>query len=225
MINPGGASLDVVDGLARVGVRCLSVDCERTAVGIESVTTLVRCAHSHGMAAVLRCESMQPELLVPCLDRGIDGIIVPHVQTVAELKAIREVVDHVTRGVPERVYTVAQIESKAAVSNAAALAAVDAVDGFLNGPNDLSRSLGVRGDTRGPELKAAIGTVIEALQARLRGWGIPATAEIASGFGARGARLLYRHAGTDLECRLAADGRRRSRHPRGMTTDPHQETP
>lgn len=191
MINPGGASLDVVDALARAGARCLFIDCERTAVGIDSVTALVRCAHSHGMAVVLRCESKQPELLVRYLDRGIDGIVVPHVDTVPELVAIREVVDYVTRGAPERFFTVAQIESTAAVSNVAALAAADAVDGFLIGPNDLSHSMGFRGDTRRPELKAALDAVIHALQARQRWWGIPATAETTSDYQARGARLLY----------------------------------
>lgn len=75
MVNPGGASIDVVDMLARVGVRCVFVHCERTAVHIESVTAMVRCASSHGMATVVRSGSMQPEILVRYLDRGIDGIV------------------------------------------------------------------------------------------------------------------------------------------------------
>lgn len=191
MINPGGASIAVIDGLARVGARCIFIDCERTAVGIESVTALTRCAHSHDMAVVLRSESKQPELLVRYLDRGIDGIVVPHVDTAAEVLAIHDVVDYVTRGVPERIYTVAQIESAAAVAGVVALAAVDAVDAFLIGPNDLSHSMGFRGDTRRPELQVAVDRVIDALQARQRHWGIPATAESAGDYGARGAKLLY----------------------------------
>lgn len=191
MVNPGGASIDAVDALARVGARCLFIDCERTAVGIESVTALTRCAHSHGMAVMLRCESMQPEVMVRYLDRGIDGIVVPHVETVEQIRAIRDVVDYVTRGLPDAVYAVAQIESAAAVSNVAALAAADAVDGFLIGPNDLSHSMGLRGDTRGPEQKAAIDGVVDVLQARRRIWGIPSTAATAAEWRTRGARLLY----------------------------------
>ena len=163
----------------------------RTAVGIESVTALTRCAHSHGMAAVLRCESKQTETLVRYLDRGIDGIVVPHVDTVVELQAIRDVVDYVTGGMPERIYTVAQIESAAAVANVDALAADDAVDAFLIGPNDLSHSMGWRGDTRRPELQSAIDGVIDRLQARGRHWGIPASAGSAGALRGRGARLLY----------------------------------
>lgn len=191
MVNPGGASIDAVDALARVGARCLFIDCERTAVGIESVGALTRSAHSHGMAAVLRSESMQPEVLVRYLDRGIDGIVVPHVETVEQIRAIRGVVDYVTKGVPDAIYTVAQIESAAAVSNVVALAAEEAVDGFLIGPNDLSHSMGFLGETSGLELKAAVDGVVDVLQARCRVWGIPSTAATAAEWRTRGARLLY----------------------------------
>jgi 4-hydroxy-2-oxoheptanedioate aldolase len=190
-VNPGGASLDVVDALARAGARCLFIDCERTAVHIESVTALVRCAHSHGLAAILRSESAQPEILVRYLDRGIDGIVVPHTETVAELEAIGEVVRYVTRGQRERVFAIAQIESQPAVANVAALAACRSVDGFLIGPNDLSHSLGFAGDTTRPELAAAIDGVVAALQQQGRAWGLPAQADTAAAWTQRGAKFLY----------------------------------
>ena len=191
MLNPGGASLDAVDMLARAGARCLFIDCERTAVGIESVTALTRCAHSHGMATLLRSESKQPEVLVRYLDRGVDGLVVPHVETVAQLQAIRGVVDYVTRGRPETVFTVAQIESHAAVEAADALAAQHAVDAFLVGPNDLSHSLGLLGDTQHADLLSAVDGVVDTLQRHGRIWGIPATASSAARWAGRGARLLY----------------------------------
>lgn len=77
-VNPGGASLEVVDGLARAGAACLFIDCERTAIG--------------------------------------------------------DMVDYATQGQLERVFAIAQIESKAAVDNAAALAGSTSVNGFLIGP-------------------------------------------------------------------------------------------
>ena len=190
-VNAGGASLDVVDLLARAGARCLFIDCERTAVHIESVTALVRCAHSHGMAAILRSESAQPEILVRYLDRGIDGIVVPHTETVAELDAIGEVVRYVTRGQRERVFALAQIESAPAVAQVAALAACRSVDGFLIGPNDLSHSLGFAGDTTRPELAAAVDSVVAALQQQGRAWGLPAQADTAAHWSQRGAQFLY----------------------------------
>src|SRR5512132_3980786 len=82
MANPGGAAPDVVDMLGRLGAKCLFIDCERTAVGIESVGPLARIAQRHGMAAIVRAESARPEVLVRYLDRDIDGLVVPHVESV-----------------------------------------------------------------------------------------------------------------------------------------------
>lgn len=190
-VNPGGASLEVVDGLARAGAACLFIDCERTAVNIESVTALTRCGHSHGMAVLLRSESMQPEILVRYLDRGIDGIVVPHTETVEQLQAIGDVVIYATRGRPEKVFAIAQIESKAAVDNVAALAASTSVNGFLIGPNDLSHSMGFAGDTQRPEVAAAIDGVVAALQEQGRAWGLPAAADTGRCWAERGAQFLY----------------------------------
>lgn len=190
MVNPGGASIDVIDMLARVGVKVLFIDCERSAVNIESVSAMTRCAHSHGIAALLRTESMQPEILVRYLDRGIDGIVVPHVETAAQLQAIEDTVMYVTKGDRAKVFTVAQIESHAAVANIAALAAGPA-DGFLIGPNDLSHSMGFAGDLSRPELAQAIDGVTAVLQAQGKIWGIPAMPGSAREMTHRGARLLY----------------------------------
>ena len=99
------------------------------------------------MAALVRTESMQPEILVRYLDRGIDGIVVPHVETVAQLKSIGEVVAYVTKGMAMQPFSIAQIESQAAVKNVAALAADKRIDGILIGPNDLAHSMGFAGDT------------------------------------------------------------------------------
>lgn len=190
MVNPGGAAIDVIDMLARVGAKILFIDCERSAVNIESVSAMTRCAHSHHMVALLRTESMQPEILVRYLDRGIDGIVVPHVETVAQLQAIEDTVMYVTRGKRDSVFTIAQIESHAAVANIAALVA-GPTDGFLIGPNDLSHSMGHAGDLSRPELAHAIDGVIATLEAHGKIWGIPATPSSARELTHRGARLLY----------------------------------
>jgi 4-hydroxy-2-oxoheptanedioate aldolase len=191
MINPGGASVEVVDMLGKLGARCLFIDCERTAVNVESVTALARCAQSRGMAALVRTESMQPEIMVRYLDRGIDGIVVPHVDTVKDLETVAQVIAYVTRGRSSQVFSIAQVESSAAVANIEALAADASIDAFLIGPNDLAHSMGFNGDTAQPDVIAAIDSVVSVLQKKGRTWGIPATHETAQHSARRGARLLY----------------------------------
>jgi 4-hydroxy-2-oxoheptanedioate aldolase len=191
MVNPGGASIDMVDMLGNLGARCLFIDCERTAVNVESVTALARCAQSRGMAALVRTESMQTEIMVRYLDRGIDGIVAPHVETVKDLETIAQVVSYATRGRSSQVFSIAQIESRAAVENIDALAASGGVDAFLIGPNDLAHSMGFNGDVARPEVVRAIDGVVSALQREGRMWGIPASPETAQQMFRRGARLLY----------------------------------
>jgi 4-hydroxy-2-oxoheptanedioate aldolase len=191
MVNPGGASIDAIEMLARIGVKCVFIDCERTAVDLESVTALARCAQSHGMAAMVRSESMRTEILVRYLDRGIDGIVVPHVETAAQARAIADAVRYATHGEPEKVFLIAQIESDKAVENASMLAACQDIDGFLIGPQDLAHSLGFFGDVAHHEVALAIGHTVDALLKKHRIWGIPTPPETARHWGERGARLLY----------------------------------
>jgi 4-hydroxy-2-oxoheptanedioate aldolase len=200
MINPGGASIDVVDMLGNLGARCLFIDCERTAVNVESVTALARCAQSRGMAAVVRTESMHTEIMVRYLDRGIDGIVVPHVETVSHLETIAQAIAYVTRGRREQVFSIAQIESRTATENIDALAADRSVDAFLIGPNDLAHSMGCNGDIGRPEVMRAIDDVVSVLQRSGRTWGIPAKPETARQMTRRGARLLYCNVEQILQC-------------------------
>lgn len=191
MVNPGGAALDVVDMLGRLGAKCVFIDCERTAVGLESVAPLARCAQRYGMAAVVRSESAHPETLVRYLDRDIDAIVVPHVESIAAAQSIAQTVHYVTRGECSRVFTVAQIESVAGVEHAEALATVPGIDGVLIGPNDLAHSMGFGGDTNAPAVQAAVESVADIVQAHRRPWGLPVSPATCPRWVARGAQLLY----------------------------------
>ena len=51
---------------------------------------------------------------------------------------------------------IVQLESRAALADIEAIAAVDGVDGLFIGPSDLAADLGHLGDTRHPEVQAAI---------------------------------------------------------------------
>lgn len=191
LVNVGGASIDTIDYLAKAGAECIFIDRERTAINQESIAPMVRTAHSHGMLAVLRSESLQAENLIRYLDRGIDGIVVPHVETVEQLQMLREVVDYVGKSQSRTINLIAQIESVAAVDNIAALAPNLHADAFLIGPNDLSHSLGLHGDQKPALLWQRVDEVIAALNQSNRAWGIPGNAQTGPAFSSRGAKFLY----------------------------------
>ena len=191
VVNIGGASVDRVDMLAAAGVKCLFIDCERTAIHIESVRPLVLAAKSYGMFTMLRSENQQEETLVRYLDRGVDAIVVPHTESVEQLKMISQVVDYVSKGKRDQFMTIAQIESQQAVSNIESMVSTDYVDSFLIGPNDLSHSMGFKGNLDIKDLWQTIDEVILKLNHYQRVWGIPGQPESLSQFSQKGAKYLY----------------------------------
>ena len=191
VVNIGGASVDRVDMLAAAGVKCLFIDCERTAIHIESVRPLVLAAKSYGMFTMLRSENQQEETLVRYLDRGVDAIVVPHTESVEQLKMISQVVDYVSKGKRDQFMTIAQIESQQAVSNIESMVSTDYVDSFLIGPNDLSHSMGFKGNLDIKDLWQTIDEVILKLNHYQRVWGIPCQPESLSQFSQKGAKYLY----------------------------------
>ena len=104
-----------------------------------------------------------------CLDNGALGVIVPHVDTVEQAKQIAKAfryppIGHRSWGGPPAVFgfkapgnaeaqealnkqvlVIAMIESPEAVKNAAAIAAVEGIDGLLIGTSDLTAEMGISG--------------------------------------------------------------------------------
>ena len=78
------------------------------------------------------------------------------------------------KGLNDKTVSIAQIETKLAVDNADAIAAVEGIDVLLIGPNDLSISLGVPGDLMNPIEIEAISHVAAMCKKNGKGFGIHA---------------------------------------------------
>ncbi len=141
--------------------------------------------HQGRAAALVRVEQATRLRIGRALDLGAEGIVVPQVNDAA---TAREVVSWLrfppagTRGVAlgtrglaygtgghpavdrhnERVTCIVQIESRAAVEAADAMAAIDGVDCLFVGPTDLTHALGVRGELGHASYQEAIATVADA---------------------------------------------------------------
>jgi 2-dehydro-3-deoxyglucarate aldolase/4-hydroxy-2-oxoheptanedioate aldolase len=116
-------------------------------------------------AAIVRVGAPHPDLIARVLDWGADGLMVPHVSTVAEAEACVRAMHYPpqgTRGVSRSVRAYGyglrlpaagamprpllftQIETIEAVENARAIAAVDGVDVLFVGPADLQHDFKAR---------------------------------------------------------------------------------
>ncbi|UUZ77073.1 aldolase/citrate lyase family protein [Polaromonas sp. P1(28)-13] len=83
------------------------------------------------------------------------------------------------------------VETPEAVTNAAAIAAVDGVDAVFVGPNDLSHSMGFGNDWNAPAVQAAIEQALRSITAAGKCAGIIAlTPEDEDKYGQLGARYF-----------------------------------
>jgi 2-keto-3-deoxy-L-rhamnonate aldolase RhmA len=190
-VNLSGRNPDIVEHLARLGADLAFIDCERTGIGLDAATDLIRAARAASLPCVVRSWSRSPEVLVRYLDRKADGIVVPHVESADEAAAIVELVRYVCGAAAADKLVVVQIESQAAVKAVDTMAAVPGVDVFLIGPNDLSYEMtGTRG-ARTPEVNQAIEHVAARLRHAGRAFGMPARLNDIAQFRALGATFLY----------------------------------
>lgn len=170
---------------ARAGFDWMLIDLEH---GAGSEADLL--AHLHAVAGtravpIVRVERGERLRIARALDLGAAGIMVPRLETSDEAA---EVVGYLrypptglrgvalmTRGadyagvghadvasVNEAVLGVMQVESPAAVAEAARIAAVDGVDVLFVGPTDLTHAMGIPGGIDRPEYDAAVRVVGQA---------------------------------------------------------------
>jgi len=195
---------------AAAGFDWVLLDLEHGAGGEEQIRDVVPAAGSYGVPTVVRVETAERIRIGRALDSGAAGIMLPRLNTAAEVSAalahLRYPPDG-DRGVAtynracrfgldsgaldranQETLCVVQIESSAAVDAADDIAAIDGVDVLFVGPRDLSHDLGVPGDITAPAYVEALDTVLAAAHRHgkvaglLVGDGAAAAARLAQGW-------------------------------------------
>ena len=203
--------------VAALGFDFTCVEAEHSAIGVETMQSLVAASLLGGAPALVRVRQNGPAEIGAALDAGAAGVIVPRVDSADEAAAAVAAGRYPPAGrrgvgpgrasgygrtIPaylaaanEQIAVGVQIESAAAVEQASSIAAVPGLDLLFVGPGDLAVSLGVPfGD---PALLAAIDTVLEVARAAGVASGIWApTAEQARAWRGRGVALVV--LGSDL---------------------------
>ncbi len=149
----------------------LFIDMEHGAFSVQEATQLCIAALSTGITPIARVCAGALDEATRLLDNGALGIVVPHVETAKQARAVAAAFRYPPQGTrswggPPAVYgyeppglaaaqaainaeilTVVMIESPEAVENAADIAAVDGIDVLLIGSSDLTSALGIAGQT------------------------------------------------------------------------------
>ena len=179
--------------LAQGGYDFLFIDMEHGPLNLETVADLVRVIRLTGATPLIRVPDAEYHWIARCLDLGAQGLMIPRVETRAQVEQIVECALYPPLGargcsvdkghndfLSQEAWSfteeanrenliILQIERQRAVEEIGDLLSVPGVGAALIGPNDLTLSLGLRGGDMLAALEEPIQHVLDACLER----GIP----------------------------------------------------
>ena len=171
---------EVTEIAALAGFDLVVIDLEHSQFTMETAVAVVRAATARGIDTVVRTTENAPAEISRALDLGAGGLIVPHVGSVEDARAVvRHARFHpmgergmdlyarsagwgamdraeYLRHANEEILVGAMVEGVAAIDHLEEIAGVDGLDLLFIGPYDLSQSLGYPGQINRPEVIQAI---------------------------------------------------------------------
>ena len=188
---------DIVKMLKVVGFDFFIVDCEHGSFDYSKVAALLGMARAVDLPGLVRIPEVKREVVLKYMDAGAMGLLLPSCNTVEQARKLVEYAKYAPLGdrgvslnrghteyktIPsateymkkanEETILMIQVESPTSVSNIEDILAVDGVDVAFVGPNDLSQSMGIMGQTTHPDFIAALEKVIRAAKDRNKFAGI-----------------------------------------------------
>ncbi len=191
-VNVGGRNPDVMAVLASAGAHAAFIDCERTGIGLDVATELIRAAKVAGLTSLVRSWSKDPAVLVQFMDRQADGLVVPHINCAQDAADVVELVRYACgQEQAASKLVIVQIETRQAIDALDEIMAVPGVDAYLIGPNDLAYSMMGQRSAKTPEVLAAVNDAAQRLKAAGKPFGLPGKLNELPDFVASGACMLY----------------------------------
>jgi len=169
----------VAEICAGAGLDWLLIDMEHSPNDLSAVLTQLQAVAAYPSTPLVRVPHNDTVAIKQVLDLGAQNILVPMVSTPKEAADAVAAMHYPPRGrrgvgsalarsarwnrvdgyladAADHVSLFVQIESSAGVDNAAAIAAVDGVDGVFVGPSDLAASMGLVGQQTHPDVVEAV---------------------------------------------------------------------
>jgi 2-keto-3-deoxy-L-rhamnonate aldolase RhmA len=193
LVNPDHASAGLVAFVAQLGVEAFMLDCEQGTPDFEDVEQMTRAARLHGAAALVRIPSPEPWTIERYVMRGVDGLVIPRLDTAAQLRrAVDDIRYAAAKGFHRQVIVV-QVESASALRELDGFLAVPEVDCYFIGAVDLAKSMGHAGDYTQPEVMQALQQTVRRIRDAGRSVGFLVKPEDVRAWQAQGVTLLYTH--------------------------------
>jgi 2-keto-3-deoxy-L-rhamnonate aldolase RhmA len=170
---------DLIDQLGPIAPDGIWLEGEHGAVDYADLGNLTRACDLWGMTSVVRVMDNDYATIYRTLDRGAQGIVVPHVNTRAEAETVVEAakfapvgkrgmftsrqgfgVGDYLKSANDQSLLIVLIEDIAAIGQLDDILKVDQIDVFFVAPNDLATSMGHIGKMDHPEVQRIIDSAI-----------------------------------------------------------------
>lgn len=205
---------DMVDMAGPLGMDAVWFEGEHGGVDYQDISDLTRACDLWGLTSIVRIGFNNPNVIYRALDRGAQGIVVPHVNTRAEAEAAVDAakfapIGHRGMFTSRQGYGVADylkvandqtmlivlIEDIVAIKNLDDILGVDNIDVFLVAPSDLAQSMGHIGDIGHPEVQKVIDDAVSKITKAGRVAGHTASTESVPGLIRKGFRFFLANSG------------------------------
>ena len=177
---------EVVSVLTKSGLDYVLIDFEHSPVSFETAQKMVMAAHAEGKYAVSRVGKLDEVEILRSLDINSDGIIIPHIESIEDIKTAIEYIKYYPEGnrgyspytfaggyCVEKNYTKNAnknilfgiiIESKKGIDNLDEILSSKDLDMVYLGAYDISISLGYPGQINHPEVIKVLDFCIEKIK-------------------------------------------------------------
>ena len=220
--------VEVASIMKTAGFDWLFIDLEHGSTSIETAASISVAALTAGIAPLVRVPQGDLNMGTRCLDAGAMGIVMPHVDTVEEARAMVDAFRFAPQGhrsiagnyaqlgfatrpaaevvgmFNDAILVVAMMETPRAIENADKIAAVEGIDVLLMGTNDLCLEMGIPGKINDPRVASAIDSMVAACKkhGKWAGLGGVYTKELLKPYISRGVRMIL--AGNDISLLMNA---------------------
>ena len=208
-ILSGANDPDLIDQLGTLDVDGIWLEGEHGGVDYADLGDLTRACDLWGKTSVVRVMDNDYAMIYRTLDRGAQGIVVPHVNTRAEAERVVEAgkfapigrrgmftsrqgfgVENYLETANDQSLLIALIEDIAAVKSLDEIVKVDHIDVFFVAPSDLATSMGHIGKISHPDVQSTIDGAIAKIVGSGRTAGTLVTLDNAERYARLGVRLM-----------------------------------
>lgn len=196
LINVSHPSPSLVERLAEIGFDAMLIEAEHGSVSRDRVEDMARAAALAGRCALIRPEGSIPHLITGYLGCGIDGFMLPLIESAAHAQSLVDQfrfsapIDYPNRPL------IAMIERIEAVESLPEILKIKEIDAFLVAPWDLALTMGVD-FTKTKKIPQAVHETIDRAIATIvesgATCGMRVEFETAQAFIEKGVTLIYEH--------------------------------